>query len=146
MTVKGPLYLDPSTLSLWPFVLYSALVIALVAFIIGLSAVLGQSQRHRKGAAAQIYESGLVSTGSAHVRFAVKFYLIAMFFVIFDLEAAFIYLYAVTFQDLGWTGYIEINIFIGILLAALVYLWRNGALDWGTIKQLKLRRKQGGPS
>ncbi len=123
----------------WPFMLYAGLIFALVMAILVLSAILGQKQSHHRGASSEIYESGLVSTGSSHVRFAVKFYLIAMFFVIFDLEAAFIYLYAVTFEDLGWTGYAEILVFIGILLGGLVFLWRNGALDWGTGRHLKAR-------
>ncbi len=133
--------MNSSNLLLWPLVLYFFCVAGLTGLIIALSAVLGQHRSRRDGAAKETYESGLVSTGSANVRFAAKFYLMAMFFVIFDLEAIFVYLYAVTFRDLGWAGYIEINIFIAILLAALVYLWRNGALDWGTIRYLKARRK-----
>jgi NADH-quinone oxidoreductase subunit A len=61
-----------------------------------------------------------------------KFYLVAMFFVIFDLEAVFVIAWALAARPLGWAGYIEILIFIGVLMAALVYLWRLGALDWGT--------------
>lgn len=124
----------------WPFILYVGLIIALVVIILVLSAILGQKQSHRRGAAGEIYESGMVSTGSAQVRYAVKFYLIAMFFVIFDLEAAFIYLYAVTFQDLGWIEFTEILVFIGILIGGLIFLWRNGALDWGTVRHLKTDR------
>ena len=74
----------------------------------------------------------MISTGSARVRFAAKFYLMAMFFVIFDLEAAFVYAYAIAFRELGWTGYMEILAFIGILMGALFYVWRLGALEWGT--------------
>ncbi len=133
--------MNPPYISLWPLVLYFACIMAMVAFMIVLSALLGQRRHHRLGSdAAEIYESGIVSTGSAHVRFATKFYLMAMFFVIFDMEAVFVYLYAVTFHELSWTGYIEINIFIGVLLAGLVWLWRNGALDWGTLEHLKKRQ------
>lgn len=130
---------NPLHIHLWPLVLYFACIVATVAFMVGLSSLLGQ--RHRGRATNEIYESGLVSTGSAHVRFAAKFYLVAMIFVIFDLEAVFIYLYAVTFHDLAWTGYIEINVFIAVLLVALAWLWRNGTLDWGTVRHLKERRK-----
>jgi NADH-quinone oxidoreductase subunit A len=62
----------------------------------------------------------------------VKFYLVAMFFVIFDLEAVFIFAWAVALRESGWAGYIEILFFIAILVSALVYLWRNGALEWGS--------------
>ena len=77
------------------------------------------------------YESGIVSEGSARVRFSIKFYLIAMFFVIFDLEAVFIFSWAVAVREVGWAGYLEILFFVAILVATLVYLWRLGALDWG---------------
>ena len=124
---------------LWPLVVYFAAVIALVTGMLALSYILGQ--RHKEQATGDPYESGIVSTGSARMRFDAKFYLMAMFFVIFDLETAFIFAWAVAVPELGWTGYVEILVFIGILLAALVYLWRMGALDWGTVKQKK--RSQG---
>ncbi|MGH7844407.1 MAG: NADH-quinone oxidoreductase subunit A [Candidatus Binatia bacterium] len=106
--------------------------------MIGLSYVLGQ--RHQEGATGQPYESGIVSTGTARVRLSAKFYLIAMFFVIFDLETVFIFAWAVSARETGWAGYVEILVFIVVLLAALVYLWRVGALDWGTSAK-RLRRK-----
>ncbi|MDA8077511.1 MAG: NADH-quinone oxidoreductase subunit A [Nitrospiraceae bacterium] len=98
--------------------------------MLGLSHVLGQ--RHRERATAEPYESGVASTGTARLRFDVKFYLIAMFFVIFDVEAAFIFAWAIAFREAGWTGYMGILVFIGVLLALLVYLWRLGGLDWGS--------------
>lgn len=113
---------------LWPLVLYATLVLTVVSAMLGLSYVLGE--RHKERATDEPYESGIVSTGSARVRLSVKYYLVAVFFVIFDLEAAFIFAWAVAFRELGWAGYAEIIIFIGVLLAGLLYLWRNGALDW----------------
>jgi NADH-quinone oxidoreductase subunit A len=120
---------------LWPLLVYFIIVLVVVASILGLSFILGE--RHREKATGEPYESGIVSTGTARVRFDIKFYLIAMFFVIFDLEAVFIFAWAVALREVGWAGYIEILIFIGILVAALIYLWRLGALDWKTIKQRK---------
>jgi len=114
---------------LWPLIAYFAAVVALAAAMVGLSYGLGQ--RHRERATGEPYESGIVSTGTARLRVSAQFYLVAMFFVVFDLEAAFIFAWAIAFRELGWAGYIEILIFIGVLLAALVYLWRMGALDWG---------------
>jgi NADH-quinone oxidoreductase subunit A len=129
---------------MWPLAVFFILTLLLVFFILALSYVLGQ--RHRGYATEDIYECGLTSTGSARVRFAAKFYLMAMFFVIFDLESVFVLVWAVGVRELGWLGYIEISIFIGILLAALFYLWRVGALEWGTFKQAKeahkIRRRQ----
>ncbi len=117
---------------LWPLGLYFGAVLVLAAGMIGLSAVLGQ--RHRDRATGEPYESGILSQGSAQLRLSAKYYLIAMFFVIFDLEAVFIFAWAITLRQLGWAGYVEILVFIAILLAALVYLWRVGALDWGPAK------------
>lgn len=77
------------------------------------------------------YESGIVSTGSARVRFPVHFYLVALFFVVFDLESIFIYAWSVSVRELGWRGFGQISIFIGVLLVALVYLLKTGALDIG---------------
>lgn len=122
-----------SSPTLWPLAVYIVAAHALVAFMLLLSSVLGQ--RHREGATGEPYESGIVSTGSAQMRFHAKFYLMATFFVIFDLEAVFVYAYAVSFRELGWAGYIKIVIFVGILAAALFYLWRLGALEWRTSRQ-----------
>jgi len=115
-------------LQLWPFGLYFILVIALVVVMLGLSHILGQ--RHNERATGDPYEGGIVSEGSAHVRFSLKFYLIAMFFVIFDLESVSIFSWAIAGRKLGWPGYWEVLIFIAILVATLAYLWRLGALDW----------------
>lgn len=114
--------------SLWPLGLYAAAVMVVVTTMILLSHVLGQ--RHRERATSDPYESGMPVTGSARVRLSAKFYLVAMFFLIFDLESVFIFAWAVSAREVGWAGYIEIVVFITILLAALVYLWRLGALDW----------------
>jgi NADH-quinone oxidoreductase subunit A len=114
---------------LWPLLLYFAAVSVLVAGMLGLSHVLGE--RHGEKATGKPYESGIPPTGSARLRFDVKFYLIAMFFVVFDLEAAFLFAWAIALRDLGWLGYVEVVVFVGVLLAALAYLWRVGALDWG---------------
>lgn len=115
---------------LWPLGVYFAIVIALVVTLLGLSALLGQ--RHRERATGLPYESGIVSTGSARLRFGARFYLLAVFFVVFDLEAAFIFAWAVALRAIGWTGYVEGVVFVGVLLAALTYLWRVGGLDFVT--------------
>ena len=116
--------------SLWPLGVYFFVVLAIVAAMIALSSVLGE--RHREKQTNEPYESGIVSTGSARVRFDVKFYLVAMFFVIFDLEAVFIFAWAVSIRENGWQGYAEMMLFIGVLTAGLVYLWKLGALEWGS--------------
>jgi NADH-quinone oxidoreductase subunit A len=88
-------------------------------------------QRHNERATSEPYESGIVSTGSAELRFSARFYLVAMLFVIFDLEAAILFAWAVAVPETGWPAFIAVTIFVGILLAALFYEWREGALDLG---------------
>lgn len=115
-------------MTVWPLAVYFAAVILVVTSMLSISYVLGQ--RHSEPATGSPFESGIVSEGSVHVRLAVKFYLVAMFFVVFDLEAVFIFLWAVAGRELGWAGYWEVLVFIGVLTATLAYLWRTGALDW----------------
>jgi NADH-quinone oxidoreductase subunit A len=110
-----------------PLIVYSALVVFVTTVMLS-SYFLGQ--RHRDAGTGTPYESGIVSEGSARVRFSARFYLIAMFFVVFDLEAVFLFAWAVAAREAGWEGYWEVLIFIGVLVAALVYLWGIGALDW----------------
>ncbi|GAB5548788.1 MAG: NADH-quinone oxidoreductase subunit A [Sandaracinaceae bacterium] len=76
------------------------------------------------------YESGSESDGARHVRLSVKFYLTAILFVVFDIEAVFLYPWAARFRDLGWFGLVEMVLFIAVLVVTLVYAWRKGALEW----------------
>jgi NADH-quinone oxidoreductase subunit A len=119
--------IDPT--SLLPLGFYIAGVVAVVLIMVGGSFVLGQ--RHNDRDTGRPYESGIVAQGSARLRMTSQFYLVAMIFVIFDLEAVFIYSWAVAVRDLQWRGYAAIVLFIALLLVALVYLWRIGALSWG---------------
>ena len=124
---------------LWPLVVYFGLVVVIVGAMLGVSALLGQ--RHFERATGETYESGIVSTGSARIRFSSRFYLVAMFFVIFDLEAAFIFAWAAAAVDVGWTGYWEVVTFIGVLLIGLLYVWRAGGLDFGPVARGHERSK-----
>ncbi len=77
-----------------------------------------------------VYECGVDPFTSATVRVSVKFYLVALLFILFDLETAFLYPWAVLFRDLGLFGFIEMAVFVGILLVGLIYAWKKGALEW----------------
>ena len=130
---------------LWPLGVYFVGVLGLVTVMIVLSSLIGR--RHREHATDEPFESGIVGAGSAHLRLSAKFYLLAMFFVIFDLEIVFLVAWAVAARELGWPGYIEAMLFIVVLGVGLLYLWRIGALDWGTSALLKRRasaKKVGG--
>ena len=120
---------EVSNLELWPFVVYFAAVGALVLTMLGLSYLLGQQRTN--DSTNDPFESGVVSVGGAQARISVDFYLIAIFFVIFDLETVFIFAWAIAFFELGWQGYAAILVFVAVLVIALVYEWRSGALDWG---------------
>ncbi len=122
---------------LWPLVVFFTAAVSLAAVMIVLSYFLGQ--RHRERATGLPYESGVTSTGTARVRFDIKVYLIAMFLVIFDVEAVFIFAWSVSLKETGWNGYFEILVFIGVLVAALLYLWKTGGLDWAERKTKKER-------
>lgn len=115
-------------MTLWALGVYFLLLVFVIGVILLVSWLLGP--RHHEPATGAPYEGGILSEGSAHVRLSARFYLVAMFFVIFDLEAVFIYSWAVAATELGWAGYGEIVIFIGVLVVGLAYLWKLGALDW----------------
>jgi NADH-quinone oxidoreductase subunit A len=129
--------MDPSSsqpVLLWPLAVYFGLVIVMVAGMLGISYVFGQ--KHTSRSTREPYESGIVATGSARVRFDVRFFQNALFFVVFDLETMFIIAWAIAARQAGWVGYIEVLVFIGVLLAALVYLWKTNALDWRTKREI----------
>jgi len=114
---------------LWPLALYAAGVLALVAFMIGASHVLGQ--RHRERVTHVPYESGIPPVGTARLRLAARYYLLAILFVVFDLEAVLLMGWAVAARETGWAGFAAALVFVLLLLVALAYLWRSGALEAG---------------
>ena len=115
--------------SFFAFLIYAGAAIGVVAFMIGFSHILGE--HHKARFRNEPFESGMPLTGEAHVRFSAHFYMIAMFFVIFDLDAAFIITYAIAYKELGWPGYFGLLVFIGLLIVVLIYEWKIGALDFG---------------
>ena len=119
--------------------IYAALVVLIAGIMIGLSYIIGE--HHSDKLTAEPYESGIPPTGNARLRFSSHFYLIAMFFVIFDLDAAFIFAWAISFRELGLPGYLAILVFIGILMVVLLYELRIGALDFGPKGKKILRAK-----
>jgi NADH-quinone oxidoreductase subunit A len=107
------------------------LIVVAVGFSIGsiiFSGLIGE----KKPSAVKLapYECGMPPVGSARERFSVKFYIIAMLFIVFDIEVVFMYPWAVMFKRLGMFGFIEMGLFILILLVGYVYVWKKGALEW----------------
>jgi len=99
-----------------------------VVSLVAASFVVGPSRPNRRKL--QVYESGIVPTAKARHKMSVRFYLTAMLFIIFDIEAVFFYPWAVILRQLRWYGLIEMLVFMGILLVALAHIWRKGGLEW----------------
>ena len=127
-------------ITIWPAALYAVLVLGLAALILVLSAILGERRRGGRDRCTP-YESGIEPAGPLPRRLSVEFYQVALFFVIFDLEAVFIFAWAVNARKLGWAGYAEIVVFVVLLLAGLVYLWKSGGLDWGAAGRRKRQER-----
>jgi NADH-quinone oxidoreductase subunit A len=115
------------------FLTYAAGVVLVVTGMLSVSALLGG--RHRERSTDSPYESGIPATGSARLRLNAPFYLVAMLFVIFDLEVAFLFGWAIAFRRLGMDGFLGAMCFLVILGVALLYEWREGALDWSPDQQ-----------
>ena len=122
----------------WAIGLFVAAVIGLCAFMLGVSALLGGRSQGRSKALP--FESGIIGTGSVRQRFSIQFYLVAMLFVIFDIEAMFLFAWAVSVREVGWNGFWGAAVFIVVLLAGLVYDRRAGALDWAPQGSDRLHR------
>ena len=111
-----------------PVLIFVLIVLGLIGALVTLSFVLGPSKYTKRKYAP--YESGIITDTPAHRRISVRFYLTAMLFIIFDVEAIFFYPWAVLLRQLKWFGLIEMLVFMGILLIALAHIWRKGGLDW----------------
>jgi NADH-quinone oxidoreductase subunit A len=108
---------------------YLLLVFALVTLLLGITHVLGE--RHRQPGTGIPYESGVLPTGDARAAYPADFYLVAMFFVIFDASAVILFAWAVAARELGWPGFAAMLAFLLESMAALAYIWKSGAFDWG---------------
>ena len=117
------------SLDLWALGVFSGVALLLAGVILLLSHVAGQ--RHRQNATGEPYESGVAATGTAEMRFSARFYIVAMLFVVFDLEAVFLFAWAVVVREAGWTGFVGALVFVVILLVGLFYEWREGTFDFG---------------
>jgi NADH-quinone oxidoreductase subunit A len=115
----------------WPLLVFIGLILVVVAGLMGLSYVLGQRVPGGRWRG-EPYESGAPPAEMPRGGMSVEFFRVAVFFVIFDVEAAFLFAWAVTLRETGWRGFTEMAMFVGLLVAALVYLWRCGSLDWRT--------------
>src|SRR6476646_7314495 len=112
----------------FPILVQAIVAMALAAGLLSVSFLLGKKVRNR--VKDMPYESGMVPTGDARQRFSVKFYLVGMLFILFDIEAIFLYPWVVVFRDLKMFGFFEMLVFVILILSGFFYIWKKGALDW----------------
>ena len=112
----------------FPVLAQGLLAVVLAATLVLISYALGKKVRNRIKDTP--YESGIVPTGDARSRFSVKFYLVAMLFILFDIEAIFLYPWAVVYRELKMFGFVEMLIFVILILSGFFYIWKKGALEW----------------
>ncbi len=117
---------QPGILALGVFTL---MTVVLVIHLLFIASWLGEKKPNPEKL--KPYECGIIPTGTARFRYPIAFYLIAAFFLIFDVEAAYIFSWAIAFERLGWSGWLQISFFIVILLISLFYIWKKGGLEWG---------------
>ena len=128
---------EPGFLSL---IVYAFLILALVAVLLFLSSWLGEKKIAQEKPVP--FECGITPTGSARFLYPIPFYLVAVFFLIFDIEAAYVFSWAIAAESLGWFGWLQISFFIMILLISLFYIWKKGGLEWGaTAKKTPINPK-----
>ena len=122
----------------FPVLLQAIIAMVVAAGMLGASYILGKKVRNRVKDLP--YECGIVPTGSARERFSVKFYLVGMLFILFDIEAIFLYPWAVVYRELRMFAFLEMLIFIVLILSGFFYIWKKGALDWGETGRRPLRK------
>nr|YP_007374804.1 NAD(P)H-quinone oxidoreductase subunit 3 [Ophioglossum californicum]AGC26717.1 NAD(P)H-quinone oxidoreductase subunit 3 [Ophioglossum californicum]QXF60090.1 NADH dehydrogenase subunit 3 [Ophioglossum vulgatum] len=124
------MFLLPKYESFRIFLFISVLIPVLAISVSGLLAPVGKGPERITG-----YESGIEPTGDAWIQFQIRYYMFALVFVIFDVETVFLYPWATGFDDLGATAFVEVPIFVFVLIVGLVYAWRKGALEWSSQPQ-----------
>ena len=126
----------------FPVLLQAVIAMVVAGALLVLSYAFGKKVRNR--VKDMPYESGIIPTGSARGRFSVKFYLVGMLFILFDIEAVFLYPWVVIYRELKMLAFVEMLLFIMLILAGFFYIWKKGALDWSGTDRTGGRRASGG--
>ena len=127
--------LSPWEPGVFSLVVFGLMIMALIALLLFVASYLGQ--RTTNSEKFRPYESGVIPTGSARLRYPVPFYLVAIFFLLFDVEGAYIFSWAIAWEELGWAGWLQISFFITVLILGLAYIWNKGGLEWGPTRAKK---------
>lgn len=138
-SVTQDMLLSPWEPNVFSLVIYGAIVIGIIASLLFIASRIGEKKK--QGDKLLPYESGIIPTGTARLRYPVPFYLVAIFFLLFDVEGAYIFSWAIAWETLGWSGWFQISFFIAVLIAGLAYVWKKGGLDWGVSYRTSCRKK-----
>jgi NADH-quinone oxidoreductase subunit A len=132
----------PTTLpeSYFPVLLQAVLAVVVALLLVSLAVLIGKRVKNRVKDTP--YECGITPVGNARERFSVRFYLVAMLFILFDIEAIFLYPWAVVYRELKLFAFFEMLIFIALVLAGYFYIWKKGVLDWATDETAEQGSKQ----
>lgn len=118
----------------FPLLVQALIGLGLAIGLVAASSVLGKKLKNKIKDSP--YECGMAPMGSAEERFSVKFYLVAMLFILFDIEAVFLYPWVVVYKDLGWVAFVEMALFVVLILSGFLYIWKKGVLDWSKTTQI----------
>lgn len=118
----------------FPLLVQALIGLGLAIGLVAASSVLGKKLRNKVKDSP--YECGMAPQGSAEERFSVKFYLVAMLFILFDIEAVFLYPWVVVYKDLGIVAFVEMALFVILILSGFLYIWKKGVLDWSKTTQI----------
>jgi NADH-quinone oxidoreductase subunit A len=124
----------------FPVLLQALIAMAIAGGMLGASYLVGKKVRNR--VKDMPYECGIVPTGTARERFSVKFYLVAMVFILFDIEAVFLYPWAVVYRELKLFAFFEMLVFLVLILSGFFYIWKMGALDWSSERPPESSKRQ----
>jgi NADH-quinone oxidoreductase subunit A len=124
--------LSPWEPGVFSLVVFGLMITALIVLLLFIASWLGEKTSNSEKL--RPYESGIIPTGSARLRYPVPFYLVAIFFLLFDVEGAYIFAWAIAWEKLSWSGWLQITFFIGVLILGLAYIWRKGGLEWGATR------------
>ena len=134
-TVVASGSLSPWEPGVFSLVVFGLMIMALIALLLFVASYLGEKTTNSEKL--RPYESGVIPTGSARLRYPVPFYLVAIFFLLFDVEGAYIFSWAIAWEELGWAGWLQISFFITVLILGLAYIWNKGGLEWGPTRAKK---------
>jgi NADH-quinone oxidoreductase subunit A len=124
---------SPWEAGLFSLGLFALLCLGFIIAMLMVSSLIGERRYSKEKM--RPYECGVIPTGTARLRYPVPFYLVAIFFLLFDIEAAFVFSWAVAFRELGWQGWLEILFFIVMQMLGLVYVWKKGGFEWGPTRK-----------